>query len=81
VNFRVVDRLAMDMRPPVREAVPMNLPARVLPVLVATCLLPCGSALAATPAKAKPKPAAKGHVGIGSAWGPVVVHPSHPTAK
>lgn len=50
--------------------------SRVVPLIVATCLLPCGSAFAAAPAKPKPKPS-KGHVGIGSAWGPVVVSPSH----
>lgn len=50
---------------------------RVIAIVVAGCLLPSGSALGAT-AKAKPKPPSKAHVGIGSAWGPVVVHAPHP---
>ena len=53
---------------------------RALPIVLAACLLPCSSAMAA-PATAKvkhPKPVSSaGHVGIGSAWGPVVVRPPH----
>jgi len=59
----------------------MHLGLRALPLIVTACLLPCGSAFAATPVKAKPKSPAKGHVGIGSAWGPVVVHPPHPASR
>ncbi len=66
----------MDTAAPFGQAAHMALGSRVLPLLLTACLLPCGSATAATPAKPKPKPT-KGHVGIGSAWGPVVVHPSH----
>jgi Spy/CpxP family protein refolding chaperone len=75
-----LDALALDNRAPLRHAARVPLLARALPFIVAGCLLPCQSALAATPAKAKhpPKPPApKGHIGIGSAWGPVVVTPSH----
>ncbi len=56
---------------------------RALPLVLVGCLVPCGGALAATPSKAKhPKPpAARGHIGIGSAWGPVVVTPPHPSGR
>jgi hypothetical protein len=69
----------MDITAVFSQAAFMVLASRALPLLLAACLLPCGSALAAAPPKPKPKPTpAKGHVGIGNAWGPVVVHPSHP---
>jgi hypothetical protein len=71
-----MDGLALEITRAVRQAWRVTLTARVLPILVATCLLPCGSALAATHSKLKPKPKpAAGHVGIGNAWGPVVVRP------
>jgi hypothetical protein len=51
---------------------------RALPLVIAALLVPCPSALALTHAKPKPKPTkpAVGHVGIGNAWGPVVVRPT-----
>jgi hypothetical protein len=49
----------------------------VLPLLVAAALMPCGSAMAATHGKPKPPKPAAGHIGIGNAWGPVVVRPAH----
>ena len=68
----------MDSRAPVSHARDMNLARRLLALSVALSLVPCSGALAALPAKAKPRVVpARGHIGIGSAWGPVVVHPSH----
>lgn len=68
----------MDFRVRVGQAKHVAISARVLPLVVATLLMPCGSALAAGHPKPKPKPKpAVGHVGIGNAWGPVVVRPTH----
>jgi len=70
----------MDFCVQVGQAKHVALSARVLPLVVATLLMPCSSALAAGHPKPKPKPKptpAAGHVGIGSAWGPVVVRPTH----
>jgi hypothetical protein len=73
-----VDKLALEVVTTIGQANGVTPAARALPLILVAVLMPCGTAVAASHAKPKPKPKpAVGHVGIGNAWGPVVVRPTH----